>query len=205
MVVCRHHHVCDSSMPAGCAAIRLPLTAWSPAPHDENGRIHPRRRPEGVTRDRAPLTQIPAAPPALGPGRGSVRVAPDDGTLQDQVGGHEPGFGSEEKPQQRARDHIRRARHHAERPARRRWRVSAPSPAPMSRTSSPGRTPASATTRAAHSSVSRCQPHARRDRRPADTTDHDHAATHAPTLGTPPHPGNRFRGVPGGRPPGPAP
>src|SRR5207247_11423906 len=44
--------------------------------------------------------------------------------------------------------------------------------APISSTSSPGRTAASATIRAAHSSVSGCQPHARRDRTEADMADH---------------------------------
>jgi hypothetical protein len=67
-------------------------------------------------------------------------------------------------------------------PARTRCAVSAPSPAPRSSTSSPGRTPAAATTRAAHSSASRCQPHSRRDRPEAGTTDHQHVATHAPTV-----------------------
>src|SRR5579863_5534094 len=67
-------------------------------------------------------------------------------------------------------------------PARTRCAVSAPWPAPRSRTSSPGRTPAAATTRAAHSSVSRCQPHARRDRPEAGTADHHHVATHAPKV-----------------------
>jgi hypothetical protein len=49
--------------------------------------------------------------------------------------------------------------------------VSAPSPAPMSRTSSPGLTPAAATTCAAHSSASRCHPQARRDGPDSDDPD----------------------------------
>jgi hypothetical protein len=49
--------------------------------------------------------------------------------------------------------------------------VSAPSPAPMSRTNSPGLTPAAATTCAAHSSASRCHPQARRDGPDSDDPD----------------------------------
>ena len=60
--------------------------------------------------------------------------------------------------------------------------VSAPSPAPMSMTSSPGRTRAAATIRPAQSSVSGCQPHARRDREPADTANHDHHRSHPPNV-----------------------
>ena len=67
-------------------------------------------------------------------------------------------------------------------PARTRCAVRAPSPAPMSSTNSPGRTPAAAATRAAHSSASRCQPHARHDRPEAGTTDHHRVDTHAPTV-----------------------
>src|SRR5215470_2262516 len=61
--------------------------------------------------------------------------------------------------------------------------VSAPWPAPISSTSSPGRTAASATIRAAHSSVSGCQPHARRDRTKADMADHVQEEDHGPTVG----------------------
>lgn len=105
-------------MKAGLVAIRLPLRTWSPAPDDQNGRIHPGRRPERVTGDGAPAAEVPAAVPAPRPGSRPVGVAPDDGPLQDEVGGHEPGFGSEEEPEQRARDRIRRAGHHPERPVR---------------------------------------------------------------------------------------
>lgn len=72
------------------------------------------------------------------------------------------------------------------RPARTRCAVSAPSPAPMSNTSSPGRTAAALTTRAAHSSWSRCQPHARRDRPRADTTYRHCVDAHAPDRSPPP-------------------
>jgi len=76
-------------------------------------------------------------------------------------------------------------------PARTRCAVSAPSPAPMSSTNSPRRTPAAATTRAAQSSASRCQPHARRDRpMAADTTDHHREDTHPPTVLPPVTSGN---------------
>jgi hypothetical protein len=61
------------------------------------------------------------------------------------------------------------------------WRVTAPWPAPMSMTSSPGRRSASATVRPAHSSTSGCQPHARRDRPMPDTANHEDR--HAPTVG----------------------
>ena len=61
----------------------------------------------------------------------------------------------------------------------------------MSTTSSPGRTPASATTRAAHSSASACQPHARRDRTEADTT-HHHEGRHGANVGTWGAGGNRI-------------
>lgn len=71
-------------------------------------------------------------------------------------------------------------------PARTRCAVSAPSPAPMSNTSSPGRTAAALTTRAAHSSWSRCQPHARRDRPRADTTYRHCVDAHAPDRSPPP-------------------
>ena len=67
-------------------------------------------------------------------------------------------------------------------PARTRWPVSAPVPAPMSRTSSPGLTSAAATTRAAHSSSSRCHPHAPRDRPEAGTADHRQVAAHGATV-----------------------
>lgn len=71
-------------------------------------------------------------------------------------------------------------------PGRTRCAVSAPSPAPMSNTSSPGRTAAALTTRAAHSSWSRCQPHARRDRPRADTTYRHCVDAHAPDRSPPP-------------------
>lgn len=76
-------------------------------------------------------------------------------------------------------------------PAATRCSVRAPCPAPRSRTSSPGRMPASETMRAAQLSRSWYQPHDRRvDRRPPrrgcrrwspppDTTDHHHEAVHA--------------------------
>ena len=61
----------------------------------------------------------------------------------------------------------------------------------MSTTSSPGCTPASATIRAAHSSTSACQPHARRDRTEADTT-HHHEGRHGANVGTWGAGGNRI-------------
>jgi hypothetical protein len=77
-------------------------------------------------------------------------------------------------------------------PAASRCLVRAPSPAPTSRTNSPGRTPASATTRAAHSSASGCHPHGPRGRIRAGTTDHHRVVVHDPTLGTRTDPGNRI-------------
>ena len=55
----------------------------------------------------------------------------------------------------------------------------------MSRTSSSGRTAAAATTRAAHTSASRCHPQVRRDRPDcpeADTADHRQVAAHRATV-----------------------
>jgi hypothetical protein len=82
-------------------------------------------------------------------------------------------------------------------PALVRCAVSAPSPAPMSSTSSPGCTSASETMRAAQLSESRCQPHdfwrdGGAGDRPADrrllpgTVDHHHEDRHPPTIGTAP-------------------
>jgi hypothetical protein len=70
-------------------------------------------------------------------------------------------------------------------PASSRGAVSAPPPAPRSRTSSPGRTCAASTTRRAHASSSGCQPQARREPRgrgrghgPAADTPHHHEEGH---------------------------
>ena len=57
--------------------------------------------------------------------------------------------------------------------------VSAPVPAPMSSTSSPGRTAASATSRVAHSSRSGSHPQARPGRAEADLANRHEEATHA--------------------------
>jgi hypothetical protein len=65
-------------------------------------------------------------------------------------------------------------------PAASRCTVNAPSPAPISRTSSPGRRAASATTRAAHSSTSGCHPQPPRDNPEAGTTDQRQEGEHAP-------------------------
>ncbi len=65
-------------------------------------------------------------------------------------------------------------------PAATRCRVSAPCPAPRSSTSSPGRTPASATIRAAHASVSGCQP--QWPASPGAATPHRQEDSHAATV-----------------------
>jgi hypothetical protein len=64
-------------------------------------------------------------------------------------------------------------------PAATNGRVSAPVPAPMSSTSSPGRTAASATSRVAHSSRSGCHPQAPPGRPEAGMTNSHEEATHA--------------------------
>jgi hypothetical protein len=68
-------------------------------------------------------------------------------------------------------------------------------PAPMSRTSSPGATPESATIRSAHTSVSGCHPQARRDCRAPDTTHLHKAHRHAPDVRPPANPVHRVSSV----------
>lgn len=172
----------------------LPVTAL-PAADDEHRGIHMRRWQE-----RAPWQHE-----ADGQGEPS-RVARSEftyeGSLQHEIGRDKPAVGCQQRPQQAGRNPVRRVRHNPERPAgqpdrgnstattrapaRTRCAVSAPSPAPMSNTSSPGRTAAALTTRAAHSSWSRCQPHARRDRPRADTTYRHCVDAHAPDRSPPP-------------------
>jgi hypothetical protein len=68
-------------------------------------------------------------------------------------------------------------------PARTSGAVSAPSPAPTSRTSSPGTTPAASTTRCAQRLSSGCHPQAPRACPEPGTTDHHKEVhDHAPTL-----------------------
>src|SRR5215471_17842173 len=73
----------------------------------------------------------------------------------------------------------------------------------MSSTSSPGRTAASATICVAHSSVSGCQPHARRDRTEADMADHVQEEGHRPKVGGPVHRPPRISAPAGPVGPGP--
>lgn len=79
-------------------------------------------------------------------------------------------------------------------PAATRAAVMAPRPAPMSRTSCPGRMAARSTRRSAHSGSSSCQPHRRRDR--ATTAHRDHEDAHGRSRH---HRGRRRQRISAGR------